>query len=47
MTAEQIKALDDLKLLTAYELYNDLKSTSFKDTVVREMLAIEIDIRKI
>jgi hypothetical protein len=45
MTASQIKALTDLELLTKYELYKELQSTGFKDQMVMEMMAIEIDLR--
>ena len=47
MNATQIKALANKEVLSKYKLYKDLKSRSFKDEVILEMLAIEIDLRKI
>jgi hypothetical protein len=45
MTIEQIKALTDLELLTKFELYEELQSTSVRDDTVRELLARELDNR--
>ena len=45
MTIEQIKALTDLELLTKFELYEELQSTSVRDDTVRELLARELDKR--
>ena len=47
MTIEQIKALNDLELLTKFELYEELQSPGVSDNVVREMIAIELDERGI
>ena len=45
MTAEQIKALSDLDLLTRYEIYNEIGTISVRDVVTRELIAIELDNR--
>ncbi len=45
MTKDQITALTDLELLTKFELYEELQSSSVRDDIVRELLAIEIDSR--
>ena len=45
MTIDQIKALTDLELLTKFELYEELQSTSVRDDTVRELLARELDNR--
>jgi hypothetical protein len=45
MTAEQIKALSDLELLTKYELYRELGASSVRDVFTEEQIAIELDRR--
>ncbi len=45
MTAEQIKALSDLDLLTRYEIYNEIGAISVRDVFTFELIAIELDRR--